>query len=203
MFTIQAHNIAKRYAYRLFSNISLTVSTGECVAIVGPNGSGKSTLLKIIGNIVSPDSGSVEYFKNQVKIPATSIIRYTGIVAPYMQCYNHLTLIENINFAFGQVTDDALELLQCLDIYQHKDKVLHTYSTGMIQRSKIAMALLKKPNVLLLDEPGSNLDDSGRKILFELLGKIQSYTAIIMATNDESEAKFCHRSIILDKGFSA
>lgn len=201
MFTIKANNISKRYAYRLFSNISLTVSTGESVAIVGPNGSGKSTLLKIIGNIVLPDSGSVEYYENDI-IPATTVMRYTGIVAPYIQCYNHLTLIENINFAFGQVTDDAIELLQRLDIYKHKDKVLLTYSTGMIQRTKIAMALLKKPKLLLLDEPGSNLDDSGRKILFELLAQIQPYTIIIIATNDSREAKFCHRSIVLDKGFS-
>jgi len=201
VFTIKANNISKRYAYRLFSNISLTVSTGESVAIVGPNGSGKSTLLKIIGNIVLPDSGSVEYYENDI-IPATTVMRYTGIVAPYIQCYNHLTLIENINFAFGQVTDDAIELLQRLDIYKHKDKVLLTYSTGMIQRTKIAMALLKKPKLLLLDEPGSNLDDSGRKILFELLAQIQPYTIIIIATNDSREAKFCHRSIVLDKGFS-
>ena len=201
MFTIKANNISKRYAYRLFSNISLTVSTGESVAIVGPNGSGKSTLLKIIGNIVLPDSGSVEYYENDI-IPATAVMRYAGIVAPYIQCYNHLTLIENINFAFGQVTDDAIELLQRLDIYKHKDKVLLTYSTGMIQRTKIAMALLKKPKLLLLDEPGSNLDDSGRKILFELLAQIQPYTIIIIATNDSREAKFCHRSIVLDKGFS-
>ena len=202
MFTIKANNISKRYAYRLFSNISLTVSTGESVAIVGPNGSGKSTLLKIIGNIVYPDSGSIEYYENHGIIPATAVMRYAGIVAPYIQCYNHLTLIENINFAFGQVTDDAIELLQRLDIYKHKDKVLLTYSTGMIQRTKIAMALLKKPKLLLLDEPGSNLDDSGRKILFELLAQIQPYTIIIIATNDSREAKFCHRSIVLDKGFS-
>mgnify|MGYP000265344162 CR=1 FL=1 len=202
MFTIKAHNISKRYTYRLFNNITLAVSTGESVAIVGPNGSGKSTLLKIIGNIVLPDSGSVEYYENDV-IPATSVIRYAGFVAPYIQCYNHLTLIENINFAFGHVTDDAIELLQRLDIYKHKDKVLHTYSTGMIQRSKIAMALLKKPKVLLLDEPGSNLDDSGRKILFDLLAEIQPYTIIIIATNDTREANLCHRSIVLDKGFSA
>jgi len=203
VFTIKANNISKRYTYRLFNNITLAVSTGESVAIVGPNGSGKSTLLKIIGNIVLPDSGSVEYYENQDIIPATSVMRYTGIVAPYIQCYNHLTLIENINFAFGHVTDDAIELLQRLDIYKHKDKVLHTYSTGMIQRSKIAMALLKKPKVLLLDEPGSNIDDTGRKILFDLLVQIQPYTIIIIATNDTREANLCHRSIVLDKGFSA
>jgi len=133
---------------------------------------------------------------------ASSGACYAGIVAPYIQCYNHLTLIENINFAFGHVTDDAIELLQRLDIYKHKDKLLLTYSTGMIQRTKIAMALLKKPKLLLLDEPGSNLDDSGRKILFELLSQIQPYTIIIIATNDSREAKFCHRSIVLDKGFS-
>lgn len=203
MFTIKAHNISKRYTYRLFGNLSFTVSTGESVAIVGPNGSGKSTLLKILGNIVSPDSGSVEYFDNQAKIPANTVIRHAGIVAPYIQCYNHLTLTENINFAFGLITDDALKLLQRLDIYKHKDKELSTYSTGMIQRSKIAMALLKQPKVLLLDEPGSNLDDSGRKILCDILAEIKPYTAVIIATNDRREAKLCNRSIVLDKGFSA
>jgi len=203
VFTIKAHNISKRYSYRLFSNISCSVSTGESVAIVGPNGSGKSTLLKILGNIVSPDSGRIEYFENKEPIPAHTVIHYAGIVAPYIQCYNHLTLTENIIFAFGSVTDDAIELLHRLDMYQHKDKVLHTYSTGMQQRCKIAMALLKKPKVLLLDEPGSNLDDSGRKILFELIKEIQPFTAIIMATNDSREAKLCHRSIVLDKGIGA
>lgn len=203
MFTIKAENISKRYTYRLFDNISFAVSTGESVAIVGPNGSGKSTLLKIIGNIVLPDRGSVEYFDNQNVIPASTIIRYTGIVAPYLQCYNHLTLIENIHFAFGTVTDDAIALLQRFDLYTHKDKLLGTYSTGMLQRCKLVMALLKNPQVLLLDEPGSNLDDTGRNILFEILEELRHCTAIIIATNDSREAKFCHRSIVLDKGSGA
>ncbi|MEJ5361374.1 MAG: ATP-binding cassette domain-containing protein [Spirochaetota bacterium] len=203
MFTIKAHNISKRYSYRLFSNISCTVSTGESIAIVGPNGSGKSTLLKIMGNIVLPDSGRIEYVYNEDSIPAHTVINHAGIVAPYIQCYNHLTLTENIIFAFGSVTDDAIEILHRLNMYQHKDKVLHTFSTGMLQRCKIAMALLKKPELLLLDEAGSNLDDSGRKILYELIKEIQPCTAIILATNDSREAKLCHRSIVLDKGSGA
>ncbi len=203
MFTIKAENISKRYTYRLFSNISFAVSTGGSVAIVGPNGSGKSTLLKIIANIVSPDNGSVQYFHNQDAIPASKTMRFAGIVAPYLQCYNHLTMIENINFAFGAVTDDAIALLQRLNLYTHKDKLLGMYSTGMLQRCKIAMALLKKPHVLLLDEPGSNLDDIGRNILFEILEELRHCTAIIIATNDSRESKFCHRSIVLDKGSGA
>ncbi len=197
MFTIKAHNISKRYTYRLFSNISFTVSTGQSIAIVGPNGSGKSTLLKIIGSIVFPDTGSVEYFNHQDAIPAGNVFHYTGIVAPYIQCYNQLTLTENINFAFGAVTQDAITLIKRLDLYQHKDRMLHTYSTGMLQRAKIAMALLKKPPVLLLDEPGSNMDEYGRTILFEIIKEISSHTAIVVATNDSREANICQRSINL------
>ncbi|MCX8123962.1 MAG: ABC transporter ATP-binding protein [Spirochaetes bacterium] len=199
MITIKAFNLTKRYTHTLFKGITFELTQGQSLAIMGPNGSGKSTLLKIIGTIVLPDSGYVEYYNGHKRINSDVCRRHVGIVAPYIQCYNNLTAIENIMFAFGSVNDATVELLKRLDIYKHKDKVLHEYSTGMVQRCKIAMALAKKPDVVLLDEPGSNLDDAAKKILFEMIEEIKPFTVIIIATNDSREANLCHRSIVLDK----
>lgn len=199
MFTIKALHLSKRFSHTLFRDISFDVSTGESLALAGPNGSGKSTLLKVVAHIHYPDKGSVDYFDDGFCVPRGQFLQYVGIAAPYIHCYRHLTAVENIAFAVGRFDAHASDILRRFDLHQHKDKQIHYYSTGMVQRLKLALALLKKPRALLLDEPGSNLDDGGKKVMIELLDELRTHTAVIIATNDSREVDLCRRSIELGK----
>jgi len=196
--TVKASNLSKRYSRILFRDMSFCVTTGQSLAIAGPNGSGKSTLLKIIAGVMTPDSGNVAYWYNDNPVDTAYIRNYIGFAAPYINVYKHLTALENITFAIGTVDDDAVQLLDVLGLSPHSNTMLMFYSTGMIQRVKLALAFLKKASVLCLDEPGSNLDEQGKRVLFSLLEKVQPTTAIFIATNDFHELNFCKRSIVLD-----
>ena len=199
--SIEAKGISKRFNRAvLFRNIDFSVSTGESIAITGPNGSGKSTLLEIIACIKKPTSGSIEYSRNNGAIDSSEIFDHIGFASPRTNPYGDLTGYENINFAMisrssGNMDPD--QLLKRFTIYKQRNKIVRLYSSGMKQRLKLLIAILNDPPIILLDEPGTNLDKSGREIIFSYLESVRREKVIIIATNDEGEAEFCDKRIRL------
>lgn len=192
-YTISGEGLAKKFGRNaLFRNINLALETGQSLSITGPNGSGKSTLLMILAGLLRPTAGSISLATTKA-IEKSEWPLHIGYTGPLINPYDELTGMENISFAAMQGRDDsrALPLLEqfCLD--RHRDKKVKHYSSGMKQRLKILLALLNDPPVLMLDEPGMNLDAGGTAVLHSCIQSVRNDKIIILATNDEKEEKLC------------
>ena len=191
MFTLKVSGIGKHYGETLlFKNISFQLNRGDVLAITGWNGSGKSTLLRIIAGLVKPSAGQVGMF--------------VGMVAPALSLYDELTGLENMEF-FCRVRgvacnpNDCLDIIDCVELTEHAAKMCGDYSSGMKQRLKLAQALLHKPPLLLLDEPGCNLDSKGIKVVEEIVSKQRQLGMTVIASNEKREADYADRVINLSE----
>lgn len=197
-YTIVARDISKSFGRtRLLRNINVALKTGESLAVTGPNGSGKSTLLMILAGLQKPNRGSVTHASSEIRRDEwPAHIGYTG---PLVIPYEELTAVENIMFAgiddaAGSRMDDLLERFMLAD---HRDKKTKHYSSGMKQRLKIILSAINDPPVLILDEPGTNLDADGKGILRSYLDSVRPGKIIIIATNDPGEEALCGGGIRL------
>jgi heme exporter protein A len=193
-------SIAKNFGRnRLFRDISVSLSAGDSLAITGSNGSGKSTLLEITAGIRRPDRGSVSLVLDGRSIPSDRFLRHGAFISPRTVPYDELTGIENIRFSLRSPLPPRTidEILERVSLLPHAAKRVRYYSTGMRQRLKIAMALLNDPPVLYLDEPGSNLDNEGKSILYSLVEERRNNRIILIATNEPAERALCGKEIHL------
>lgn len=193
--------LAKTYPGRpVFKDINAVVEGGKVLIVAGPNGSGKTTLLKIICGLIRPTRGSATLVLAGNEINGMEIRRYIGLVSPDLVLYDELTALENLYF-FGNIaglrfnkTDLENRLTQLGLDNRGNDKV-GSYSSGMKQRLKYCLALLRNPELLLLDEPTSNLDDEGKALVS---GVIKSHKGIVvLATNEKSELDYGNQIIRL------
>ena len=175
------------------------------MAVAGWNGSGKSTLLRIIAGLVKPSAGQVEMFVNGDPVPKESRRRFVGMVAPALSLYDELTGLENMEF-FCRVRGVACNRNDCLDIIDrmgltaHAEKMCKDYSSGMKQRLKLAQALVHQPPLLLLDEPGCNLDSQGIKVVEEIVSNQRQLGGMtVIASNEEREVGYAGKVINLSE----
>ncbi len=205
MFTLKVSGIGKHYGETLlFKNISFQLNRGDVLAITGWNGSGKSTLLRIIAGLVRPSAGQVGMFFNSEAIPKESRRQFVGMVAPALSLYDELTGLENMEFfcrvrGVACTPSDCLDIVDRVELTEHAAKMCREYSSGMKQRLKLAQALLHKPPLLLLDEPGCNLDSKGIKILEKIISKQRQLGMIVIASNEKREADYADRVINLSE----
>ena len=205
MYSLKLSNICKHFAETLlFEDISFELHPGEVMAITGWNGSGKSTLLRIIAGLVRPSSGKVEMFFEGKPISKESRRRFFGMVAPALSLYEDLTALENIEF-FCKVRGIAYDRKSCRDIMEQvgltekAHKLCRNYSSGMKQRLKLAQALLHNPPLLLLDEPGCNLDSKGMKVVEEIISSQRQMGMTVIASNEKREVDYGDRVINLSE----
>lgn len=198
-YTLQARGLARTFGRtELFRGLDLSLETGESLCVTGPNGSGKSTLLMILAGLLAPTEGSVGHAAG-AGIPRDRWHAHIGYTGPMVHPYDELTALENIEFALGDQAGAARAraLLDDFDLSRHAEKKLKHYSSGMKQRLKIVLALVNDPPVLILDEPGTNLDDAGRELLASRIESVRKGKIILLATNDAREATLCDRGIRL------
>ncbi len=193
MYSLTVENLGKRFgARKVFSKINFELYSGDSIAVVGSNGSGKSTLLKVILSLLVPSKGKVEY-KNEHEVLTDDNFRsYVSFVSPYLNLYDHLTAEENLVFfatvaGFHVTGKEINSLLAKVGLEGRGMDYVMGYSSGMKQRLKYAVALLKKPEFLFLDEPTSNLDDDGKKMVFGIVEEYRKDTVILIATNEKEE----------------
>jgi heme exporter protein A len=205
MFTLRVSGIGKHYGETLlFKDISFQLEQGDVLAVTGWNGSGKSTLLRIIAGLVRASSGQVEMFDEGEPIGKERRRGFLGMVAPAMSLYDELTGLENLQF-FSRVRgltcdrNDCLHIMDDLGITEHSAKRCREYSSGMKQRLKLAQALLHKPPLLLLDEPGSNLDSKGIGVVEKIVSKQRQSGVTVIASNEKREADYADRIINLSE----
>lgn len=205
MYSLKLSKVRKYYSRTLlFDGISFELYPGEVLAISGWNGSGKSTLLRIIAGLVRPSAGQVEMFFRDEPIQKESRRRFLGMVAPALSLYEELTALENMEF-FCRVRGVPYDRGNCLNIMdrvgltEHAHKICRNYSSGMKQRLKLVQALLHKPPLLLLDEPGCNLDTKGMKIVEDIVSDQRQFGITVIASNEKREVDYADRVINLSE----
>jgi thiamine transport system ATP-binding protein len=178
--------------------ISLTIATGEVVALTGRSGSGKSTLLKVIAGLVAPTSGSVEIDGSDVTAMATHQ-RGVGLVFQDRVLFPHLNVAQNVEFGLLQVRprpsrhdrlDRVDSLLRLVGLPGFAGRSVTNLSGGEAQRVALARALAPRPKVLLLDEPLGALDLETRSRLTTDLATLlrAEGTTALHVTHDPTEA---------------
>ena len=209
----KSYNIAGKPFYAL-KEINLSFNEGEFTGIVGPSGSGKTTLLNIIGSLDSPSGGeAIVLEKNISSLNHSESARLRNYNIGFIfQVFNLLpvyTVYENVEFAlllqnFSQDERKKLVLqaLEWVGLENHKDKKPDKLSGGESQRVAIARAIVKKPKILLADEPTANLDAENAHSILKTMKEINKElgTTFIFSTHDEKVMKYLNRTIILKDG---
>jgi heme exporter protein A len=162
---IDARAVARRFGSRwVLRGVSLQVRTGEVVGLLGANGSGKSTLLRIFATLLRPNAGSASVYGHDLIRGADDVRGRIGFLAHEPGLYDDLTARENLWFAASMLGERAGSVDAALDrvglAHAANDRV-RGFSAGMARRLAVARMLLAKPQLLLLDEPYSNLDAEG------------------------------------------
>lgn len=191
---ISFSDVAKRYDLRVvFRSVSGEAVPGEVLVITGPNGSGKSTLLSILCGLLRPTRGDITYRRDGQIVARDAWRHCLGVVAPAMAVYEELDAMENLRFfarvrGMGPSEERCRVCLELVGLDPGRRTLVRGYSTGMAQRLKIAQAVLHDPPLLLLDEPGSNLDPAGKDWLEEYVGGLRAAgKTVVLATNDRRE----------------
>jgi len=201
-------NLRKSFYHRpVLNDLNLQIAAGEIIALMGKNGVGKSTLLRILGRISTANSGEVKFAgKSLLKGDSENRrgILYLGH-APGM--YPPLSAKENLGL-FSRLyksptTEPGIEeVLEIVGLTKQADDPIRIYSQGMLQRLKLALAMLIDWKLLLFDEPFTGLDEQGRELVEKILRQWQSTNrTILLVTHDfEWSWQFCHRLVVINRG---
>jgi NitT/TauT family transport system ATP-binding protein len=173
--------------------VTLTVPQRSIVAVVGPNGSGKSTLLRVIGGLLEPDAGEVRIEGRPVEgaDPRVGICFQEPRLLPWRDVVENVALpLELAGVGRAQRLERAAEMVDLVGLTGFERARPHQLSGGMRQRAAVARALVRRPTVLLLDEPFSALDAMTRERLDEELLRLweETATTIVLVTHDIAEA---------------
>ncbi|WP_027001078.1 ABC transporter ATP-binding protein [Eisenibacter elegans] len=195
------HHLCKRYAPQLpwaVNNVSMAVDTGELVAILGESGSGKTSLLRLVAGFEVADKGTI-YLREACMADERRFVaperRNIGMVFQDYALFPHLSVEDNICFGLRQWSREARkarlqEMVQLVELHENLRKYPHQLSGGQQQRVALARALAPKPDMLLLDEPFSNLDGILRTQIREDIRQIIKKTGItaLFVTHDVQDA---------------
>jgi len=197
---IQLNNIGKRYRFEwIFRKVNQDFETGKQYAILGPNGSGKSTLLQILSGHLSPSEGTVDFYFKDKKTEPEQVFREVSIAGPYMDVIEEFSLMELLQFhqKFKPYLQDLQprDLIDLLQFSASKHKEVRFFSSGMKQRLKLVLALCSDTQLLLLDEPTTNLDTQGIAWYRQLIQTYANNRTLIIASNIEHDYDFCETTL--------
>lgn len=188
-------------AVKAVRGISFSVAPGECYGLLGPNGAGKSTTLEMIEQIISPDAGKILF---EGEKPGASFQEKLGIQFQKTALFPKLTAAECLNTyaKFYAQTRDVNELIEKFQLSDFLSRRHDKLSGGQRQRLLLAMALISRPKLILLDEPTTGLDPQSRRALWRAIEEIRkSGESVILTTHYMEEAeKLCDRIAIVDHG---
>jgi len=159
-------------------------------------------MLQVLSGFESLSEGSIRYSKNGKEIARQDIFSHISIAAPYLELVEEYTLNEIIRFHFQFKKPDRnlspSDILAVMQLEGSKDKVFKYFSSGMKQRTKLALAILSDVDVVLLDEPLSNLDKSGERWYGDLAKNyLENKMVVVCSNQNEAEYFFCEESITI------
>lgn len=164
--------------------------------MAGSNGAGKSTLLRCISGLISPNSGTITWSVDDNNLSPKQIKPHLGYAAPYVELYEELTARENLQFIRDLRSSQDCEVISNLvnqyELTTFADSLYGELSSGQQQRVKLAAAVVHKPSILCLDEPGTNLDEKGHAIVERMTQQcVGSGGIVILASNQPHELDIC------------
>jgi ABC-type multidrug transport system ATPase subunit len=192
----------KFYHEWIFRNLDIEITSPGSLAVLGPNGSGKSTFLQLISGSMLPTEGSVNYSTEDSTIEGEEIFRHVSYASPYLELIEEFSMEEIIRFHFqfkktvhGMSMD---EIVSITGLEQARKKTFKYFSSGMKQRVKLTLALLTDVEIILLDEPCSNLDREAMTWYNSLVELYSKNKIILVCSNNQTEEfGFCKRQINL------
>ena len=183
----------------IFRHLTYEFSAGQSYAIIGPNGSGKSTLLQVLSGSMQINEGNVQWSMVNGQWSSDQVYNHISICAPYLEVVEEMTLIEFLNFHSGFkpfLSSITIEkIISILGLENAVNKQIRNYSSGMKQRVKLAQAIFSDVPVVLLDEPCTNLDETGMNLYKELIDQYCKKRMVIVSSNDHHEYDFCSNRI--------
>lgn len=201
MISLQVSQLTKKFNARpIFQALNFEHRSG-ILGIAGENGSGKSTLMKCLSYLLRPNDGSIMWKDHEHLMNRAEVKSRIGMAAPYLSLYAELSVRENLEFLMKvsggkNDADSILSLIEKVQIPHLKDQAFGSLSTGQQQRAKLAAALVRNPDILMLDEPGSNLDAKGHSLVTKIVEeKTSSGGLVILASNDPREIGLCDKVI--------
>jgi heme exporter protein A len=209
-YLIDIQGLAKAYdLFPVLRQLTLQVTRGEFVALLGPNGSGKSTLLRMLCGLSRPTAGIIRVGGWELPRESAAVRAQIGLVSHKSLLYDNLSAHENLRFFAklynlpdAQIESRIRTLMTQVGLHKRTYDLVRTFSRGMLQRLSIARALLHNPDILLLDEPYTGLDQDASAVLDGLLQAAHTEgRTIVMTTHDlHRAATLPTRIVILSRG---
>ncbi len=198
---LTAENLTKKFGmYTAVDQLDLTIKDHECVALLGPNGAGKTTALQMLAGLLTPNSGRIRFLgKDNIDR------RFIGYLPQYPAFFPWMTAKEYLQFA-GRVSGvpkkelqgKTEDMLSFAGLEGVKNKRIGGFSGGMKQRLGLAQAMIHEPKLLILDEPVSALDPSGRRDVLEMMNELKKKMTILFSTHVLHDAEqVCDEIVML------
>jgi heme exporter protein A len=191
IFMIEVRKLYKRFGNKtVLRGLDFQVAQGEFVALLGPNGAGKTTFLRILASLSRPTLGEVRIAGLGLPHQAAAVRRRLGVVSHLPLLYGDLTAEENLRFYGRMYAVEALErrigeVLALVGLETRRRDLLRTFSRGMQQRLAIGRAVLHDPQVLLLDEPYTGLDQQACEMLDGVLRQVIGLSRTVVMTSHD------------------
>jgi ABC-type multidrug transport system ATPase subunit len=200
MMTISLSDAGKRYNRDwIFRHFNYQFEAGQSYAITGPNGSGKSTLLQVLGGVMQVNEGKCGWTRENKTVAPEKVYSSISIAAPYLELIEEMTAKEFLDFHQGfkpflpGLTINGIA--DTVGLSKAINKQIRYYSSGMKQRLKLAQCILSATDIILLDEPCTNLDADGVALYHQLIKEYGTTRMIVVSSNDEVEYSYCEKKI--------
>lgn len=207
MHAIQVQHLSKSYGpVQALQEISFEVKKGEIFGLIGPDGAGKTTLMRLLTTLLLPDQGSAHVSGLDCVKDYKKIRQIIGYMPGRFSLYQDLTVEENLGFfasVFGATIQTNYDLVAPIytQIEPFKNRRAGALSGGMKQKLALCCALIHKPEVLFLDEPGTGVDPVSRQEFWEMLASLRAFgITMLVSTPNMDEAELCDRVGLMQKG---
>ncbi|QDM01438.1 ATP-binding cassette domain-containing protein [Aliarcobacter butzleri] len=208
MQIISASNLEKTFTdnTNAIKKINFSIFSGKITGIVGPDGAGKTTLIRMLTGLLAPTFGELKVLNYNMPNTSSDFLQQIGYMPQKFGLYEDLTVYENLKlYSDLQNIENSNnridELLTFTSLKKFQDRLAGKLSGGMKQKLGLACALIKKPKLLLLDEPGVGVDPISRIELWEIVQKLlEDNIAVVWSTSYLDEAQNCDEVILLNEG---
>ncbi|HHV13440.1 MAG TPA: ABC transporter ATP-binding protein [Clostridiales bacterium] len=204
---IKLTNVSKSFDKKtVISDMSFSISSGDIVCLLGPSGSGKTTIIRLLIGAIASDRGTIHF--GETKVPDLKLLKQIGFMPQNDALYDDLSGEDNLRFFGGffkmgksHLEKRITEVLELVDLSDHRKKYIRNYSGGMKKRLSLAATLLHEPDVLLLDEPTVGIDPVLRHNIWNQFKAIKATgKTIIVSTHVMDEVTECDKAALIYNG---
>ncbi len=211
MSVLETHELTKRFnGLTAVDAFTLNVETGETFGLLGPNGAGKTTVIKMLTTLLPPTSGTATVAGYDIVRHSTDVRRSIGYVPQILSADGQITGYENLlvfarlyDIPASEIKDRVRDSLDMMGLADAADRLVRTYSGGMVRRLEIAQSMIHRPRLLFLDEPTVGLDPMARNVVWDHIRQLrdQYNTTILVTTHYMDEAEtLCNRVAVMHLG---